>query len=271
MHSLARLALGLGVLSLTVSCKGKDGASGSAAPGASASAGSAATTTAGAFEGAITMQSSSEHRAPLELTFVTKADRIRLDVPAHNGQMAHSILDPVKREITVLMDQQKMAMTMALPQATAAAGQPQAEPTITKTGKHETIAGHDCEDWNLVEPNGKHTLLCMADGMAFFDFSSMAPPGSAAQLGGSWMKELKDKGEFPLKAITTDASGKEESQMLVTKIDPHPVDDSLFAIPAGYKTMQMPAMPGGFPGGPGGPGVPGMPPGMGAHPGAPHR
>jgi hypothetical protein len=141
-------------------------------------------------------------------------------------------------------------------------------PAITKTGKHETVAGHDCEDWEVAETNGTHTQLCVADGIGFFDFGAVAPPSAATQFG-SWLSDLREKQEFPLRAITSDPGGKEASRMEVTKIDAHPLDDSTFAVPAGYKVMSggIPVMPGmgGMPAGM--TGVPGMPPAMaGAHP-----
>jgi hypothetical protein len=266
-RSFARaVALGLAVLGVALgsaACKGKDASGGatataSASPAAASAAPGASPPLGSTFEGAITLQTSSPHRPAAEVTLLTKGDKIRLDV-THNGQVAHSILDSEKKQILVLMDAQKMAMTMAVPPP---AKQPNpAMPTVTKTGKHETVAGHDCEDWEVAELNGTHTQVCVAEGIGFFDFGAIAPPSAASQFG-SWLAELRDKQEFPLRAITTDAGGKEQSRMEVTKIDAHPLDDSTFTLPAGYKLVNMPAgMPGmgGMP-----PGA--MPPGMGGPP-----
>jgi hypothetical protein len=263
-------ALGLAVVGVALgspACKGKD-ASGSATAAASASAVSASAapgaTAAAAlgstFEGTITLQTSSPHRPAAEVTLLTKGDKIRLDV-THNGQVAHSILDAGKKQVLVLIDAQKMAMTMALP-APPAKQPNQGMPTVTKTGKHETVAGHDCEDWEVAELNGTHTQVCVAEGIGFFDFGAIAPASAASQFG-PWLAELREKQEFPLRAVTTDAGGKEQSRMEVTKIDARPLDDSTFTLPAGYKLVNMPAGMQGM----GGPPGMGAPPGMGgAHP-----
>jgi hypothetical protein len=119
--------------------------------------------------------------------------------------------------------------------APSSAGPPS---TITRTGKHETIAGYDCEDWN-VTTGAKHSAVCVAEGIPFFDFAAMASHGGAAT-GRSWADELRDKKGFPLRAVETDESGKETSRMEVTKIAKQTLDDELFTAPKGYNVMHVP-------------------------------
>jgi hypothetical protein len=230
--------------------------------------GAAATTTATAaaaggggsfgsgFEGAISMHMTTSHGAE-DLTFLTKGGKLRVDAPAHNGEMAHVIFDPSTSKMLVIMDTQKMYMEMDRPPGAAggmpgmpgAAATPHVPPQITKTGKHETIAGMECEDWTSKDESGRTASLCVAKGIAFFDFASMAPGrGESA----AWIDQLKSAQYFPLRAVDTDASGKEISRMDVTKIEKKSVDDSLFSPPAGYHPMVIPKM-----GGAGG-----MPPGF---------
>ncbi len=226
--------------------KGADGST-AAAPLASTGADPNAAAQAGAqgatgptFEGAITMHMTDAKRAPQDITLLTKGNKIRVDVPEKNGTSAHSVFDPSTGKALVIMDSQKMAMTMTIPAASLAAPAQGTAPQVTKTGKHETIAGRDCEDWDVISSNGKHEQVCVAEGMLFFDFTSMAPPGSPGRSNmGSWLSSLRDKHEFPLRAITLDATGKEASRMEVTKLDPKPLDDAMFGVPAGYKEMDM--------------------------------
>jgi hypothetical protein len=240
------------LLVLTPSCKRDDAAGSSAtsadggAAGASAAGAVPGSDTNGAalpgasgptFEGSITMHMTDAKSAPHDITMITKGNKIRVDVPEKNGTSAHSIFDPSTGKALVIMDAQKMAMTMTIPAATVA-GTQGAPPVVTKTGKHETIAGRDCEDWDIVQAT-KHEQACVTEGIVFFDFTSMSPTGAQRGSMGAWLSDLRDKHEFPLRAITLDPSGKESSRMEVTKLDAKPVDDSLFTVPAGYREMDM--------------------------------
>jgi Domain of unknown function (DUF4412) len=150
------------------------------------------------------------------------------------GKLGHAIYDPSTGGAMVIIDQRKMVMMMPIP-APSAAPQVGEAPTITKTGKHETLAGRDCEDWDVVEPVGqKHEQLCVTEGMTFFDFTSLAPPGAMAVPVGTWLKEIRERNEFPLRAVRLDPAGKELSRMEVTKIEAKPIDDALFLPPKGY-------------------------------------
>jgi hypothetical protein len=220
----------------------------SAASSSSASVASAAEVPAAAgsgpsfasgFEGAITMRTTTAH-GPSDMVFLTKGGKLRVDVAQPNGQVAHTILDPATQKLTVVMDSQRMAMQMPIPSAPP--GSPSSPPTVSRTGKHETIAGYDCEDWNIVAASGNHESACVAQGLAFFDFSAMAGPTS----GHSWAQELRDKNGFPLRAVETDPSGKEVSRMEVTKIEKRPLGDDTFTVPSGFNVMSVPGMMGGM-------------------------
>jgi hypothetical protein len=229
---------------------GDGGAAAATAAGGTTAAGS---TLGAGFEGVIEMHMTSP-RSTEDVTFTTKGGKMRFDPPARNGQTTHVIFDPKANKSIVLIDAQKMYMEMDTP-TPPPGGVPTAPlgAAIVKSGKHETVAGTDCEDWTS-DAGGKHAALCVASGINFFDFNSMRPGGGE---GMSWVEGLKNQGYFPLRAVETDASGKEVSRMEVTKIEKKSVDDSLFVVPAGYHAMTMPH---GMPGMPGG--MPGMPPGM---------
>jgi hypothetical protein len=247
-----------------LACKHDDASTGSApgdagggAPIAAAAPPATGSTFGSGFEGDIAMHLTTSH-GPEDATFVTKGGKLRVDAPARNGDVAHLVFDPAANRTMVILDAQKMYMDLDKA-AFASAGARTALPetTIAKTGKHETIAGTDCEDWTASEANGKHVALCVAHGLGFFDFQSMAPGGAPTS---AWAEELRMQQYFPLRAVSTDASGKETLRMEVTKIEKKPVDDALFAPPAGYRPFTMPRMPMG--------GIPGMPMGAptGAHP-----
>jgi len=239
-------------LATLAACKhGDSAASAGGEGGTPAPAAAAAAATGGAFgsgfEGDIAMHMTTPRGAE-DVTFLTKGGKLRVDAPAHNGETAHVVFDPQTGKTLVILDAQKMYMELDKPALAPPPGHtPPAAPQIVKTGKHETIAGTDCEDWTVTEANGKHVALCVAQGISFFDFTSMGPGGTPPS---PWIDELKTQQYFPLRAVDTDASGKETSRMEVTKIEKKAVDDALFAPPAGYRTLAMPH------------GIPGMPAGM---------
>jgi hypothetical protein len=194
-----------------------------------------------AFEGVMVMHITDIGRPPQDVTMVTKGNKIRVDVPREKGHDAHSIFDPATGQALIILDDQKVAMTTVVPPASET--QMGLPPIVTKTTRHETIAGRDCEDWDVVEAVGdKHQELCVTEGMLFFDFTALAPPGSTGATMGSWLAQLREAKEFPLRTITFDPSGKEKSRMEVTKIEARPIDDALFRPPVGYRQIDMSKM-----------------------------
>jgi hypothetical protein len=203
------------------------------------------------FEGVITMHTTSSHGTAQDLVIETKNERMRFDMTGPKGEVTHAIFDPQANKITVLMDAAHAYMDMDFSKPTSP--QPNTSPdtsSVTKTGKHETIAGYDCEDWSVKDPSGKRSDVCIAQGIAFFDIGSMRP---GAETQPQWMKEFREKKYFPLRSVEFDATGKEISRMEVTKIDKKSLDASLFVVPPDYKKFEMPSIPGmphGMPGGP---------------------
>ena len=255
---------------LSGACKKKDDAATGGDAQATDPAAASGDSLLGGFEGAITMHMTSAHRATADdITFLTKGDKLRFDAPAgHHGEQTHVILENGTKQMFVILDAQKTYMEMDLAKTIAGATQvpghaptaPGAPPTITKTGKHEKIAGYDCEDWDIKDANGKQAQACIAEGVPFIDLAS-AGPGAFAGSPSTWLDQLHGKKLFPLRAIDFDAAGKESSRMEVTKIEKKKLDDSLFALPAGYKKIEIPHFAGGMPGMPGaGPG--GLPAGF---------
>jgi hypothetical protein len=185
------------------------------------------------FEGDVTMHVTSSHGPPEDLTFHVKGQKLRVDVPSHGAEV-HVIFDQAANKTYAILDPMKMYAEFDHATMQAAAAHAPA-PKVTETGKHETVAGTDCEDWEIVEAGDKHATACVAHGISFFDFSAMRPGGATTATG--WIEELRAKQAFPLKAVELDASGKELSRMEVTKIEKKPLDDALFTLPAGYRSM----------------------------------
>jgi hypothetical protein len=242
---LAVVALAL-VLSPLACKKSRPSGSASGDGGASASSsgsGEAAALAPG-FEGNVTMHVTSAHGGPQDLVFHMKGNKTRLDVPTHDGEVAHVLFDAPSQKTVIVLDSKHMFLDVDHRAWMRAPGPHALPATITQTGKHETVAGTDCEDWEIAEAVGTRTAACIAQGVAFFDFRPDRPTVVGMQ-PRNWMDELRMKQAFPLRSVETDATGKEASRMEVTQIEKAPIDDSLFVIPPDYKPMPA-AHPGQF-------------------------
>jgi Domain of unknown function (DUF4412) len=153
-----------------------------------------------------------------------------------------------EKKMITLIDAQKKYMEMDLggfgpgaahgfpPAGAASNANAATPPKIEKTGHHETIAGHDCEDWNAVDANGHKALLCMASDVGAFDFGSM---GAASFVPDFAKHGILGGDVFPLKLVDYDTAGKEKTHVEVTRIERKAEDDALFAPPAGYTKLDM--------------------------------
>jgi hypothetical protein len=184
------------------------------------------------FEGAITMHIHSSLQDS-DLVVKTKNGKMRFEAGG-----SYMLFDPAANTVTMVNDQTKTysQIDFARPGAPKANTSPDTA-QISKSGKHETIAGIDCEDWT-VHDQGKRSEVCVAQGIAFFDMGSLKS-GHAA---GGLAKELRDKKLFPLRDVEYDASGKELTRMEVTKVEKKSLDDDELSVPKGYAKATLPGM-----------------------------
>ena len=157
---------------------------------------------------------------------------VRLDISGQRGSMA-TILDPAKNTMTVVMAAQKMYMVREMPDLKGAAAAADSDAKITNTGKTDVVAGTKCEVWTGQSSRGTFEVCAARDMGSFFVGMGgrREPPEWAKQLKGNF---------FPLRVIN--AQG--ETVLLATKIERKKLDASYFAVPADYKKMDMPPMPG---------------------------
>ena len=98
---------------------------------------------------------------PMHTIYYQKGSHVRTEMNV-GGQTAAMIMDGAAGTMTTLVPAQKMYMTMNF-RAMAASMQRQSRdsvhlPKITATGRHETIAGHDCEHVLMTNEAGDLTL-----------------------------------------------------------------------------------------------------------------
>ena len=222
------------------------------------------------FEGQITMTlKSARGSVPTELYI--KDGVTRMDASGPGGNSMVIVNDPAKKEMMMIMPERQMYFKRSTDMASMPQmdGAPPAapKPTITKTGKMETIAGMSCEHYTITHENGDAEDACIASGIGTF---APAAGGMGRGMGGGrmgggigggaggpprqdmgWARDL-GKGMFPLKV-----SKNGETVLEVTKIEKKKLDPTLFQAPEGFQDMS--AMMGGGGGGGGG-GRPGRPP-----------
>ena len=215
--------------------------------------------TAGAqqtFEGVVEYDMMTDNHT-IHTIYYQKGSHVRMEMNM-GGQASAMIMDGTTGTMTTLVPSQKMYMTMNF---RAMAGEMRQHrdsvhlPKITATGRHETIAGHDCEHVLMTDDQEHATVdACVARGMGYY-MSGGGGGRRAAQDFWSGIPNADDpryaefrrqfaNGFFPLKMEIRDEHGKVGMTMVATKIDRRNLSDDLFKLPADYKEMKMPTMPG---------------------------
>lgn len=183
-----------------------------------------------------------------QMTMKLSGGHARIDV----GDQFSSIVDLSTNTVTSLLHAQKLAMELpkgVFEAARKRAATPATKPDLKPTGKKETINGYVCEEytgtlqglavtyWVTKDvPNQKEILAQMSQ------LSGGADPFKGALASGA------DFPGFPIRTIVKSPQ-MGSSTMTVLSIKNADLPDSTFAIPAGYKSMAVPAMPsGGAPG-----------------------
>jgi hypothetical protein len=204
---------------------------------------------AATFEGKVTMKMTSGRSKPQDITYSIKGDKVRMEIPEQKG-MGGMIMDTTKREMTMIMDEQKMYMVMALPDsAKEAIAKREQEVTLEKTNETDTILGYKATKY-LVKDKDNETEMWLAEGLGtFMGMSSNRNP--MARGGGTpppaWERALAGKEMFPLRVVGYDKGkpkkgGNEAFKMEVTAINKASLPDSMFTPPAGYQKFDMGAM-----------------------------
>jgi hypothetical protein len=188
------------------------------------------------FEGTVSMTITGENSPRQSMTYMLKDGKMRFELGG--GKMA-AIIDPAAQRVMVIMNAQKMYMEQNFGSVAAAMeGQPGGAkgPTITRTGKMETIAGYACEHVIATDDDGQTVDICLSSELGGFRMPTASNP-MAPQRESGWIAQL-GAGKFPLKAVK---NGK--TILEVTAIDKKPLDAALFTAPEGFQSFQMPSAP----------------------------
>jgi hypothetical protein len=188
---------------------------------------------------------------PSQLVFGIKKPKYRIDatgnVPTDNPMMsggATLLLDPPQKKGWALVPAQKKAIVIdfdkmkgassRVPGVNVGPGSKTNEPPpqVEKTGKKETIAGYDCEIWNVTDSKGQKAELCMADGITWVDLGDLGWSSPEMTLGAV----ASGANKFPLRIVSQDV------KLEATKIDKKKLEDARFVVPPDYQVIDVAAM-----------------------------
>lgn len=165
-----------------------------------------------------------------EMPYMIKGPKARMEFGSGQEKGA-MILMPEESQMVILIETMKGYMKMDTRDAEGEMDD-YSDTDATKTGETKTIAGRECEVWNI--KSEENTIeACMAKGMGTF----MMPKSPMAKDNTpEWVKELMDEGAMPLEVIEI-KNGNRSVQMRATRIEEKSLSDDLFTIPEGYRDM----------------------------------
>jgi hypothetical protein len=198
------------------------GSAGAAGTGSSTANGAPSLLSGGAFEGDISLTLTPEGKPPEIMFFEVKGDKVRFVMTPSVGDIAYVITNYATGESTSISDTKKTATLMNMSKLWAKAPQKDIGPVPTA---RDVVAGYACDVYRLDDGKGEKGEACVAKGIRFPQLAN-----------DPWLSSLGDV--FPMRVDRTDATGK-KSHMEVTKVEKKTLGDALFAVPAGYKTVNL--------------------------------
>ncbi|HZS60352.1 MAG TPA: DUF4412 domain-containing protein [Gemmatimonadaceae bacterium] len=196
-----------------------------------------------AFEGVVTYKMNSDKGTLMTtMTYTAKGNKVFWQSADANdpSKSAGIILDGDAHTMTMIIPQQQMYIVqpfnekMAVPDSMRSGSW-----KLNKIGS-ETVAGVSCDDYQVVDPQGKpDEKICAAHGLGNFTMGGTMDKSARNQWAShlSGMTSAMAGGFFPLKAVRADGS----TEMEAVKVEKSSVSDATFAPPAGYKAMSVPA------------------------------
>ncbi len=205
---------------------------------------------AATFEGRVKMKMESGRNDAQLLTYAMKGSKLRMEMPAGDREMI-SLVDWDKREMSMLMPEQKMYMVIEMKDVPAIGEVEEARDSarLEKTSETATIAGREATKY-LARDGKDKTELWLASGLgSWFNMSSGGGNPMKPKKLSDWEKEVIAKGLFPLRIVGFDGKGRQTMKMEVVELIPQSLDDALFVPPADYSRFNMGGLLKGLTGG----------------------
>ena len=176
------------------------------------------------FEGELVIQSQMS-TGPATTTVVhINGDKAQAQLPSNTGAVVVLIADGRTKKNTWLFHSKHEAIVEPMVAHPATSS-----PKVTPTGRHDVVAGTDCEIVELRTVSGAFDEVCVASDLT-----------AATQAFTPIADELLDSTEdlpmsgFPLRVLMRGPSGAVIGRMEVTKIDRVAQPSALFEIPTGF-------------------------------------
>ncbi len=200
------------------------------------------------FEGRLVMEVREQGMSD-RLTAHVKGHRMRMEAGMQN--LGEVVIDTKRKEILVLMTQEKMYMKFPMPDSMEDAGEsPDEGGTIRATGDKRTILGYEAER-HVLSDGGRVFELWLTSELG--PLSALHLPGDERRRATPTGRALQRTGLFPLLIRETGVPEARAMRLEVVEVEVKELDDSLFEAPEGFTAlsmpggMQIPGMPGGTP------------------------
>jgi hypothetical protein len=193
----------------------------------------------GSFEGVVTYQITTKNGTPMTIDYYAKGNKARWQPhdssSTMGGMFGAMIVDNDAKTRTMVIPSRQMYVTSPITDKMSAHMDSSTRNTkLVKVGS-ETVAGVACDDYTVTDAAGKTGTVCIAHGMGNFALMGMGSPLSQFEQRVRGLSDAASGGFFPLKWTG------DNDNLIATSVQRKSVDASLFAPPAGYAQMQMPA------------------------------
>lgn len=216
------------------------------------------------FEGSVDM-TITQDKTTMSMTYYIKDTKIRMEsrMPASGKKSAGdmnlvSLADTEKREVYLLMPDEKMYMVMQMPDPdaaaqTAAKSKTPAPVQFKPTGRTETIAGLTCEQYVSEEDKKARVIteMWVTKELGKFVMQQQGGKSKGGMFGkggkpdpkDAWQAFAEKNGFFTMRVVQRKKAGApEDFRLEVNNITRAAQPDSRFDIPPGYKKFEIPKM-----------------------------
>jgi hypothetical protein len=182
-----------------------------------------------------------------EITIKIKGDKARIDA----SPKLTTVIDSKTGEIVNLMNDRKAVMRISAEKMKAAAEMigkfnansgPAAKGKLTSTGKKETVAGYETEEYVYESSNFKANYWIAPnypDGAAILK-QLQSLNSDAWQTSNLRLPDYRDFPGLPIKTVVSSGGSAVTTTLVSVKQDP--IDDAEFSIPKDFKEIKVPDM-----------------------------
>jgi Domain of unknown function (DUF4412) len=180
------------------------------------------------FEGEIAMTLTRPGKPQAVAYYDIKGLKVRIRTTPPEGDTTYVLADTSTWDVASVSDSKKTMTQLNLD--TTFAGVPKKK--ATRADRVEVVAGYECDVYRVDEDGGDKTEACMARGLRFPALDPAYQP---------WLSGLGAE-SFPMRVVVVDSAGTPKSRMEVTSVQKTDLPDTLFAVPSGYRSVDVAAL-----------------------------